>query len=100
MVKYGLILPLNSLHILAEMLPPHEVSEIEDGHGLLDVSCEHGSRWVWWYDKLNNINYPLGRWEQVVAAGDCDCGEPPMPFRTAKEVKAHLDKKQSKLVVE
>lgn len=55
--------------------------EIIEGHGLTDVSCEHGSRWIWWQDKIVN---PAGAWNQVVLAPGCECAEPPRPFKEVK----------------
>jgi len=40
---------------------------IEEGHGLLDVSCEHGSRWMWWPGPDGK-----GEWMNVIRASDCD----------------------------
>jgi hypothetical protein len=59
-----------------------ETEMIEEGHGRLDVSCEHGSRWIWWPGPDNK-----GKWECVVWASNCGCGEPPRPFKKKKEVK-------------
>ena len=65
--------------------------EITEGHGLIDITCEHGSRFVWWWDEGNRWNYPLGRWMIVgEKASDCDCGEPPMPFKTYEQIKEYL----------
>lgn len=55
-----------------------EVAEITEGHGRADVSCCHGSRWIWWRDK---IVMPKGAWNQVVLAPDCDCSDPPRPVK-------------------
>lgn len=49
---------------------------IEEGHELTDVSCRHGSRWIWWPGPTGK-----GKWEQVIFASNCDCGEPPRPFK-------------------
>jgi hypothetical protein len=56
--------------------PQPEIKEIREGHGMTDVSCRHGSRWIWWPGPDNK-----GKWECVVWASNCDCGEPPRPFR-------------------
>jgi hypothetical protein len=72
--------------------------EIVEGHGKIDVTCECGSRFVWWYDGGNRWNYPLGRWMIVgEKASECECGEPPMPFKTGAEVKAYLAKNKNVL---
>ena len=63
----------------------------DQGHGSINVICEHGSRFVWWWDEGNRWNYPLGRWMIVgEKASDCDCGEPPMPFKTYEQIKEYL----------
>jgi hypothetical protein len=68
---------------------------IKKGHGKTDVSCYHGSRWVWWYAK--GYTNPLGEWMNVVFASNCDCGDPPLPFTNKGQVKAYLDKKAGKI---
>lgn len=50
--------------------------EIVEGHGLTDVSCAHGSRWIWWAGLDGK-----GAWNQVVLAPECDCAGPPRPFK-------------------
>lgn len=50
-----------------------EENEIKEGHGELDVSCEHGSRWIWWFNEKD--------WVQVVCASNCNCGTPPKPYK-------------------
>lgn len=65
-----------------------EIQEIRIGHGMTDVSCRHGSRWIWWPGPDGN-----GKWEKVVWACDCGCGDPPRPF------KIQPDSHQSKLPV-
>lgn len=60
-----------------------EVKEIEEGHGLTDVSCVHGSRWIWWPGPDGK-----GKWEQVVYVSNCDCPDPPRPFSKTKAGKA------------
>ena len=60
-----------------------EVTEIKEGHGLTDVSCRHGSRWIWWPGPDNK-----GRWECVVWASNCNCGDPPRPFRKGQTAPA------------
>ena len=67
-----------------------EIEMIEEGHGKTDVSCRHGSRWVWW-PGLNN----KGKWECVVWASNCDCGEPPRPFKKKKK-EAQPEEKKAK----
>ena len=52
---------------------------IEEGHGKTDVSCEHGSRWIWW-----NPPGRLGEWKNVILCSCCDCGDPPKPFKEAR----------------
>ena len=47
---------------------------IVEGHGLEDISCEHGSRWIWWHRPNGQ-----SRWMNVVLAPGCECGEPPHP---------------------
>jgi hypothetical protein len=51
---------------------------IEEGHGRTDVSCVHGSRWIWWKDELVN---PDGGWQNVIMCSACDCTDPPRPFK-------------------
>lgn len=46
-----------------------------------DISCEHGSRWIWWQEKIFN---PEGAWMQVVFAPGCECSEPPRPTKEMK----------------
>jgi hypothetical protein len=56
--------------------PQPESKLIEYGHGLTDVSCRHGSRWIWWPGPTGR-----GKWEKVVWASNCcDCSDPPRPF--------------------
>ena len=70
--------------------------EIVEGHGLTDITCEHGCRFVWWWDAGNRWNYPLGRWMIVgEKASECECGEPPMPFKTQAEVKDYIAKNKN-----
>ena len=52
---------------------------IKEGHGMTDVSCPHGSRWIWWYPEKKK-----GQWQNVVLCSNCDCGEPPKPFKEEK----------------
>ena len=61
---------------------------IEEGHGLTDVSCEHGSRWIWWLGLDEQ-----GKWENVVWNCICDCGEPPKPFKGKEERRLLKTKK-------
>lgn len=49
---------------------------IQKGHGLTDISCEHGSRWIW-----NPLCISEPCWMQVVYAPGCDCGTPPNPYK-------------------
>lgn len=49
---------------------------IQKGHGLTDISCRHGSRWIW-----NPLCTPEPCWMQVVCASGCDCGTPPAPYK-------------------
>ena len=49
---------------------------IQKGHGLTDISCMHGSRWIW-----NPLCTPGPCWMQVVCASGCDCGTPPAPYK-------------------
>ena len=59
-----------------------EEIEIQKGHGMTDVSCRHGSRWIWLATK--NALYGLGAlpyWHQVAHAPGCDCGAPPNPYK-------------------
>lgn len=58
---------------------PHKW-RLKEGHGKTDVSCKHGSRWVWWVNPIEN----KGEWRQVVYAPFCDCTEPPKPFKEGK----------------
>ncbi len=53
---------------------------IEEGHGQEDISCEHGSRWMWWPGSDGK-----GAWMDVVMASNCDCGDPPRPFKKEAE---------------
>lgn len=55
---------------------------VEEGHGLTDISCEHGSRWIW-YDNQRMTRH-INRWVQVVIAPNCDCGEPPKPYHLSE----------------
>ena len=48
---------------------------IEEGHRNTDISCRHGSRWVWWYPTPE-----CGEWKNVILMCTCDCGTPPKPF--------------------
>lgn len=52
------------------------VVEIQKGHGLTDITCRHGSRWIW-----NPLCIPDPCWMQVVCAPGCDCGAPPKPYK-------------------
>ena len=52
-----------------------KIREIKEGHGLTDVSCAHGSRWIWWPGPDGK-----GKWEQVVYCSNCDCSDPPRPI--------------------
>ena len=58
------------------MIEP-ESEFIEEGHGLEDISCPCGSRWIWWLNPFTHEE----EWRQVVYAPDCDCGEPPRPYK-------------------
>ena len=49
-----------------------EVIIIEEGHGMKDISCHHGSRWIW--------HEPAKEWVEVIMFSGCDCGEPPSPY--------------------
>lgn len=51
------------------------MKEIEKGHGCQDVSCQHGSRWIWWIQPNGK-----GAWMKVVHAPNCDCEDPPDPY--------------------
>jgi hypothetical protein len=55
------------------------VTDIAEGHGLTDVSCVHGSRWIWWAGLDGE-----GAWNQVVLACTCDCADPPRPIKEAE----------------
>lgn len=50
--------------------------EITEGHGRTDISCYHGSRWIWWVPPNTD-----GEWMQVVIAPDCNHIDPPRPFK-------------------
>lgn len=68
---------------------------LRKGHGLTDVSCPHGSRWVWWYDDWEK----KGKWMNVVLCSNCDCGTPPSPFKNKAAMEAYLKKlRNSKLM--
>ena len=56
---------------------------IEEGHGMEDISCHHGSRWIWWLGMSGK-----GEWMNVIQAPDCDCGEPPRPHFQPLEEQA------------
>jgi len=71
------------------------MNKIKKGHGLTDVSCPHGSRFIWWFDK--ECTPPLGEWEAVVLCSNCNCGMPPLPFRNKAQMQAYLDEKQTRL---
>ena len=49
---------------------------IQKGHGLTDISCRHGSRWIW-----NPLCIPKPCWMQAVHAPGCDCDAPPKPYK-------------------
>ena len=49
---------------------------IQKGHGLTDISCRHGSRWIW-----NPLCIPEPCWMKVVYAPGCDCDDPPKPYK-------------------
>ena len=51
---------------------------IQKGHGLTDISCMHGSRWIW---KSKSQGNGVGFWYQMVYAPGCDCGIPPNPYK-------------------
>jgi len=55
---------------------------IEEGHGKTDISCLHGSRWIWWYPTPE-----CGEWVNVVLFYNCDCGDPPKPFKKGEKQK-------------
>ena len=52
------------------------MAKLVAGHGKTNISCKHGSRWIWWRTMIFN---PKGSWKQVVLAPDCDCQDPPNP---------------------
>ena len=54
-----------------------EIIIIKEGHGMKDVSCRHGSRWIW-LDENRRVR-EINRWTQVVLAPGCDCEDPPSP---------------------
>lgn len=62
---------------------------IVPGHELTDVSCRHRSRWIWW----PKPGTELGEWKQVVLAPDCDCGDPPLPFKSRFQMHKYLNGK-------
>lgn len=64
---------------------------ITKGHGLTDISCEHGSRWIWWFD--SEATKPLGEWMLVIMCSNCDCEFPPLPFKTKADLQKYLNKK-------
>ena len=66
--------------------------EIKKGHELTDISCPHGSRFFWWYDK--DCTGPLGEWKCMVWRSDCHCGSPPLPFRSKAQMDAYLTKQR------
>lgn len=53
---------------------------IIEGHGKTDISCIHGSRWIWWSGVDGK-----GEWMNVVRCSVCNCGEPPRPFKKEAE---------------
>jgi len=55
---------------------------IEEGHGMEDVSCRHGSRWIWW-DGMDG----KGEWKDVVRFSNCNCEDPPRPHVRARAHK-------------
>ena len=76
-----------------------EKNFLKAGHGLTDISCKHGSRWIWWYDPI--CTGKLGKWEQVIQFSNCHCGDPPLPFKTHSQVIAYLQiKKGNQGVIE
>jgi len=54
-----------------------EQEYIEEGHGIEDLSCEHGSRGIWWPGRTGE-----GEWMNVVLAPGCTCGEPPRAHKS------------------
>jgi len=50
--------------------------EIVSGHGQTDISCCHGSRWMWRPSRSGK-----GEWKQVVVAFSCDCADSPKPIQ-------------------
>lgn len=59
-------------------LKPEDKGELlEAGHGMTDVSCRHGTRWLWWNPDPEKSE---GEWKDVVRRCDCDCTDPPAPF--------------------
>ena len=49
---------------------------IQKGHGLTNISCRHGSRWIW-----NPLCISEPCWMKVVYASGCDCDDPPKPYK-------------------
>lgn len=47
---------------------------IQPGHGKKNVSCSHGSRWMWWPGETGK-----GEWMNVVLSSQCNCATPPRP---------------------
>lgn len=66
------------------------MSLIEKGHGKTAVSCEHGSRWMWWFDDWQQKE----EWKQVVLACNCNCESPPSPFNSEAEMKKYLQERR------
>ena len=58
---------------------------IQKGHGLTDISCRHGSRWIWFPQAASEFmgygQVKLGLWRQVIYAPSCDCDDPPKPYK-------------------
>ena len=73
-----------------------EHPKIKEGHGLTYISCPHGSRFIWWFDE--EATKPLGEWVCVVWSSNCNCGSPPLPFKSKKQMQTYLDQTQTKLL--
>lgn len=64
--------------------------DIDIGHGRTDVTCTHGSRWIWWYEQGSH-RVGEGKWVNILMAPFCDHDEPPSPFKDEDEERKFID---------
>jgi len=59
-----------------------EENEIKEGHGMTDITCRHGSRWVWFPPGIHlGISFKNSAWIQMIHVSNCNCGTPPKPYK-------------------